>query len=39
MVEDLSHALSGMKGFHFNQAITDELINELILESEEDQKD
>jgi uncharacterized membrane protein len=35
MAEDLSDALSNLRGLHFNQAITDELINEIIAESKE----
>jgi len=34
MIEDLSHTLSDLEGLHFNQEITDELINEIISESE-----
>lgn len=38
MIEDLSYALSDVEGLHFNQEITDELINELISDSKGEQE-
>jgi len=33
MIEDMSYALSDLEGLHFNQEITDELIKEIISDS------
>lgn len=38
MIEDLSYALSDLEGLHFNQEITDELIKEIITDSNGDQE-
>lgn len=38
MISDLSQTLSNLEGLHFNQTITDDLINEIISESDKSPK-